>query len=532
MKKKILLSLLTFFAFGFFALNVNATILNIPSDTEAKAPLDIPSENEMIYAALAEPFDFSSIKFTVDGKDNEYIAGHSSMQKIFLTTKPDFTKTGLAVLGDNWFTAYCLDGNLKYPQYGFLNSGLAKSASDSKNYKEMLDNYVLAALLNNKDIYKVVEEKGDPLYAPTVEYEVVNPKYEANDKTVEQQYIEYLDAGNALEVKVNKIVYLIYQSPSKEITADELGLKKLETSDANFSFKKEDALLDKYTTTKMNSRSYDHALWILEHSYPTLELKQTLEVAGADYDKLVEELKITGEEDAKRKQVGNYVYATIQYAIWKSYDGIDDNGNKLGSTLVGSEELNKLYQYLILDRPEYNGYGSLKFTNTLTLDQPASGKELYKSTDKKFIYGPYKANCDVLSGGNISLSVSSTVKDGIRAVDANGNVINEIEPGKEFYIESEKEARVSNASIKLTLKGATAFEPSTNRGRIYYAHYPFAQNVMSGGKIVNLDLEKSFDLIYNPKTGVENVAVLLLITLVAFSLAYLVLSYKSKSVEL
>ncbi len=532
MKKKILMSLLTFLAFTCLALNVNATILNIPSDTEAKAPLDIPGENAMLYAALAEPFDFSNIKFTVAGNESEYITGHSNMQKIFLTSKPDFTKSGLAVLGDNWFTAYCLDGNLKYPQYGYLNSGLAKSAVDSSDYKKMLDNYVLGALLNNQAGYKAIEEKGDGFYAPTVVYEVVNPKFEANAKTAEQQYIEYLDAGNALEVKVTKLEYVIYESSNKEITADELGLKKLETSDANFSFKKEDALLDKYTTTKMNSRTYDHALWILEHSYPTVELKQTLETAGADYDKLIEELKISGTDDAKRKQVGNYVYATIQYAIWKSYDGIDEGGKKLGDKLVGSEELNKLYQYLIKDRAEYNGYSNLKFTNTLTLDQPASGKEIYKENDKTYTYGPYKANFDALSGGNIELTVTNATKTGIRIVNADGTVINQIEPGKEFYIECDKSEKIANVSIKLALKGAATFEPATNRGRIYYAHYPFAQNVMSGGKIVNKDLEKQFDLVYNPKTGVENVAVLLLITLVAFSLAYLVLSYKTKSVEL
>ena len=55
MKKKILLSMLTFFVFSLLTLNVNAkTILNLPSETEGRAPVDIPKENSQLYAALTE----------------------------------------------------------------------------------------------------------------------------------------------------------------------------------------------------------------------------------------------------------------------------------------------------------------------------------------------------------------------------------------------------------------------------------------------------------------------------------------------
>jgi hypothetical protein len=40
------------------------------------------------------------------------------------------------------------------------------------------------------------------------------------------------------------------------------------------------------------------------------------------------------------------------------------------------------------------------------------------------------------------------------------------------------------------------------------------------------------ELLVNAKTGVENVAILLMVTLVAFTLAYLLLSYKQKSIQL
>ena len=55
---------------------------------------------------------------------------------------------------------------------------------------------------------------------------------------------------------------------------------------------------------------------------------------------------------------------------------------------------------------------------------------------------------------------------------------------------------------------------------------------MSGGSIETSDINTSFDIVINAKTGVEDVAVLLMVTLVAFSLGYLVLSYKTKPVEL
>ncbi len=529
MKKKLTLSLLTFFVFSVLTLNVNATLLEIPIDTDAQAPVDIPKENSQLYAALTEKFDFSKIKFTVDGNDNEYIAGHTNMQKIILTESFDTTKSGLAVLGDKWFTAYCLDGDLKYPQYGYFNSAAAVAAEaldSGKTEEDKLKIYILAALLNNSGLYDALEKAKGYSVDPVVDYTISGGK---DAKTT----LEDLRAGKEITIDVQKVTYHDLRGGQLEIPAKDLA--KSDVSTYTLKFKLEDAVLDKYTTTKMNDRTYDHALWILEHSYPTMPLNTSLDYAGVDSVKLKEELKTLdksindGNIDGYLK---NYVYSTIQYSIWKVYDGINNDGKKLGNTLVGSEELNKLYQFLIKDREEYNGYSTLNFTNKLNLEQPASGKEIFKETDSAYTYGPYKASYDVLSGGNVELTITNANKDGIKIVDENGTVINQIEPNKPFYIECNKKEKIANVSIKLTLKGASAFEPATNRGRIYYALYPLAQNVMSGGKIVNLDLEKSFDLVYNPKTGVENVAVLLLITLVAFSLAYLVLSYKSKSVEL
>ena len=55
---------------------------------------------------------------------------------------------------------------------------------------------------------------------------------------------------------------------------------------------------------------------------------------------------------------------------------------------------------------------------------------------------------------------------------------------------------------------------------------------MSGGKVTSETIQGEFKVITNAKTGVENVAMLLMVTLVAFTLGYLVLSYKNKPIQL
>ena len=55
---------------------------------------------------------------------------------------------------------------------------------------------------------------------------------------------------------------------------------------------------------------------------------------------------------------------------------------------------------------------------------------------------------------------------------------------------------------------------------------------MSGGKLNVTNISTNFSDDYNAKTGVENVAMLLMVTLVAFSLGYMVLSFKAKPLGL
>ena len=379
MKKKVLLSMFSFLMLFALMLGVNAS-LNIPANTTAKAPTVIPAENAELYGSVTQGFDFSKISFTsTSGAD---IQGKSDMQKIILSANVDFTKTGLEVLGSNWFSAYCLDGNLKYPIFGYLNRNFVEDISS--DYQKQLDAYVLSALFNEKSLYSVLQKAQGKVATPTITYTV-------KDGKSAEETVNSLNANESVTVSITEVKYDDISSQTT-ITGQELTNNNGDAYE--LTFKKADALLDKYTTTKMGdgNKSYDQALWILEHTYPTLELKASLTYAGVDYDKLKSELDTLEGSAVDEDKIENYVYSTIQYAIWKVYDGIEIEGRKLGTELKGSEELNKLYNFLIQDRDIYNGYSNLQFTNELTLNRPEEGKEIFKENSETYVYGPYTAN--------------------------------------------------------------------------------------------------------------------------------------------
>lgn len=259
-------------------------------------------------------------------------------------------------------------------------------------------------------------------------------------------------------------------------------------------------------------------------------------MADASYTNLITEIKALHQElsltdEEWEKLTENYVYSTVQYAIWRVNNSITDGNAKLGNELIGSSELNKLYQYLIKDRSEYEGYYDKQFTNTLDLKKPDSKKEIFSETKDYYVYGPYSVEYSLISLDRVDISIDGLTSDKASLVDESGATLTSITPNQNFYIKVAKNAKIANLKVNLSTQNALTFFPSTNRGRIYTAYYPLVQNVVSGGKIVNTDISKSVDIIFNPKTGVEDIAVLFAITLVAFSIGYLALVFKSKPVK-
>ena len=194
-----------------------------------------------------------------------------------------------------------------------------------------------------------------------------------------------------------------------------------------------------------------------------------------------------------------------------------------------------LFKYLI-NVPDLTGYGddNTQYTNTITITKPQTGKEIKEEKNDYYVYGPYVASYSALTNDPVTLTVTNSAEDkeNISIIDNNGTVINSVPNGGAFYVKVMKKAKIASVTLDAKVENVTTFIPSSDRARIYSSIYPLTQNVMSGGKVAAKTLTTSESFNYNAKTGVENVAMLLMVTLVAFSLGYMVLSFKAKPLGL
>ena len=576
MKKKIILSIITLFVLSIFTISVRADeTWNIPVNNSfpASIPSNIPAVGQKLKATITQAFDYSKIEF-----DNGDSHGAQDMKKIILGVASSELELGAkkrAILIENgnenptpedilaqdlpltlnsyynsWFTAYCLDGNLKRPEYGLYSSADFLSASSDLSVAiatgqteqayisslKLMDDIVLAAIANDSNIQSKFENyKNTNIYSINVS----NGEYNASFVPYYQfDNIEATDDAGKMNEILTKLksgtTQLTVNLANININGDDISTLNGDSTPYVLSFKGMDILFQDYVSTaELNEAKYAKALWILEHTYPTVSLEDALATVGTSLDAVKNNITTihTGETlsaDELNTLAENYVYATVQYAIWKVYGKAG-----IGNSITNSAELNKLYQFLIQDRNVEN-YESKVFSDELTVTQPEKGKDIFKETNTSYIYGPYKVTYNVLSAesGLVNLSIGNSDTTGIKIVDAEGNIITAISKDGVFYVECAKTAKIGSVKINMTLNNVKTFAPNTNRGRTYYPTFALGQNVISGGKLVSKNIEQSVDFVYNAKTGVENVAVLLMVTLVAFSLGYLVLSYKNKPVEL
>lgn len=678
MKKKLLLSIIMLFVLSVFMIRVDANeFLPLADDLPAKAPESIPTDGSTVKATVDGGFDLSVIKFpkagggTVDGMHlRKIVIGTQKSSLTDITSGiPDgwtpSTKNSTDFVNNlfsNWFTAYCLDSNKDYPEYGvFSFENYEETTPD--NVQDKADSILRAALFNDnslKSIFTAVENQFNGeyyIFMPVLAPEMVAVKESDKDSnnnrrtaTMETSYyysssfakdgykfkltgtpttgsvpigqytcrsadanatcnvVYRVDEANGSNYYVT--VYTIDEYTFDPEVADNLVLDFEDEHGTEVTFKitalrfvrpfssefrvityvandsiaeflnvaasdkfyldsdhtienisvktdvKKVAFLNYVAKDDRNITNYNHALWIVEHSYPTLELDKALEIAGVDKTKLDTQLKtlysITGTDEGAaallQKTKQNVVYGVTQYAIWatvgnKVKDG-DNDTVTLGKTMtfkVGTEdfELNKLYNYLLQDRAEYNGYSDPKiYTNEITLSSPT--KEYAGETADGYLYGPFKANYNAVVETNtpkIQVIITNTDKTGIKvlASDKKTDITTTgVAKGEEFYFEVGKKANIGNIDFTLKVEGVQTFKPAVNRGRVYYAvNSPSSlQNAMSGGKVTSETIQGEFKVITNAKTGVENVAMLLMVTLVAFTLGYLVLSYKNKPIQL
>lgn len=516
--KKILLSFLTVFIFIGSLTIVNAT-------TTAKAPETFPDENDTVQAVLDEQFDFSKISFTSsDGTST--IPGHNYMRKIMITLTPDANGATIAdKLGESWFTVYCLDGGLKFPLYSYTNFTFGQNIPDDVKLQQV----IMFRLFNDGKYRNAFAKAKGMIIDPQISYELESGQTATS-------VLSALDAGNEVTLIVKNVQYIdVLASKTVTISPADLTGNASDTA-LTLALRKSNMMFDNYYAKTMDDTDYNHALWIIEHSYPTHDLRTSLMLADASYTNLLAEIKALYPSETKtdeewEKLLEDYVYSTVQYAIWYVNNGIDVNGNKLGKELKGSSELNKLYQYLIKDRNEYEGYSDYQFSNTIGLNKPDPKKEIFSETKEHYVYGPYSIKHNLISLDRVDISIKDIDKNAGGIVDEAGNALTTINPNQNFYIKVAKNAKVANLEVNLATQNALTFFPSTDRGKIYSPYYPLVQNVVSGGKIVSTNITKTVDIVFNPKTGAEDIAILFVISLVAFSLGYLVLVFKNKPVR-
>lgn len=583
MKKKFLYGLFAFVVTMFTVVVVHADAHTITSP--ARTMSFTPDEGSQLYA-IADDNAFNEfaekVQFSAStGTEKITPKTDDGVTKIILTTSPnmsaaatlDITKTASELAGSDWFTAYCLDGGRKYPRTSIFNMGIPYVSRVLNATYTLADSTVvpkadrqigattLIAVLNNNDLnslfsnYEGYNQQIEIVYAlegvtgdaslSTADFAYDNPAWNtpvsAEFLSKSGELMTSLKGGNKVTVLVKSITFNRINGTPGEVTAADLV-----SADANgagtegyykITYDAKDILFDKYVTDKKNAPNYKHSLWIIEHSYPSMTLDALLAEVGSSKETLKSQiLGLYGSETFTDAEVDNlldnYVYWTVQYAMWKANDSFEADGKRLGNELylgsLGTDNvLNTIYQYLIKDRDEYTNYG-VNYSGKLTIDKTNNDK-VTTSTDY-YTYGPYTAKYDVIDPSDITLEVTSSNKDSVTFVDKDGKELTKVKNGQEFYVRCKKSAKVTNVDIKLSATGRSYDE--NQKGTIYYATYALNQNVITGLGYVDVQGNLTDSLTFNPKTGVPNIAIVFVITLIAFSLGYLALSYNNKAMEL
>lgn len=603
MKKKLFLSILVLFIFSVCLVRVNAStdpLLNIDWNVKAKAPeidgsgkVILPAEDSA-YGTVTKGFDFSKVKFA-DASGND-LPGKISLEKIIIgeLQKSKVTGSGsasqtLETLLKNYFTAYCLDENRTYPSFGLFTSsglgGFSQFVGNGGVYTEggadpqIAQAAVAMISVMNDSRFKnmlndLANEFEDPAGVMVASTDGVYLESLTSGKTMED-YFNYILGSSNTEVKIG-LKFIAFESPFSDqsdktiyyvsrFSEEGSSTAAENAAKAEFQADHPDAIIkyinidgpstkefielnasiadlafQKFSSTTLNSNTgYNHAQWIVENSYPTLTIAETLSAAGADIDTFKNQVKSL--YSLNDSQVDDYtemvVYGIVQYSIWK-VTGSTVDGERLGNSIKNGTELDKLYKYLINANIDFDEYVKAKtFSNKITVTlQVEDSKRLYKKTEDFDYYGPYKATYNALveNGDKIRYELESSYGEDIKLVDGTFREITTIDKDQEFYIKVNNKTELSNVSIDFKLNNVVTFSPAGNRGRIYYPISAISQNALIGGKKSTTSINGTVDLelVGNPKTGIQNIALLLMVTLVAFTLGYLVLSYKQKPISL
>ena len=154
MKKNIIKLITVFFVSMLFVFGVDA--LSRPVNDAARVPSRIPEPGSKLYATVQDVFDFSKIKFK---NGNEEISGYDSMRKIVFSEGFEFDdQNGVFGVKDDWFTAYCLDGRLKYPENGFYFSQITGNTDVDSVVEDMIKTALLNQSNSSQAMYDLLKQ--------------------------------------------------------------------------------------------------------------------------------------------------------------------------------------------------------------------------------------------------------------------------------------------------------------------------------------------------------------------------------------
>lgn len=246
----------------------------------------------------------------------------------------------------------------------------------------------------------------------------------------------------------------------------------------------------------INDRAHNKILWVLENSWPAIPMDEMMGKAGASLDAFYEKLKAsnpTVDEQyiqifgSREKFLMTYavqaVFGTVQMAIWyhegEALKG--SPGNYMGPQMInGPEDLIKLYNYLCMERGEYNNYSQHTFGRSVKINRLYGNNPGVKETTeadscgKGYLFGPYKVTSDLIQVGNLSVAIkgegAGKCKFVSTTIGANGNVtamsdIPNVALNQDFFVFAGGDVR----SFKLQLEAKTPngrAMPENGRGRM------------------------------------------------------------------
>ena len=246
----------------------------------------------------------------------------------------------------------------------------------------------------------------------------------------------------------------------------------------------------------INDRTHNKILWVLENSWPAIPMDEMMRNAGASLDAFYENLKAsnpTVDEQyiqifgSREKFLMTYavqaVFGTVQMAIWyhegEALKG--SPGNYMGPQMTkGPEDLIKLYNYLCMERGEYNNYSQHTFGRSVKINRLYGNNPGVRETTeadscgKGYLFGPYKVTSDLIQVGNLSVAIkgegAGKCKFVSTTIGANGNVtamsdIPNVALNQDFYVF----AGGNVPSFKLQLEAKTPngrAMPENGRGRM------------------------------------------------------------------